>query len=45
MRFEEAFTLVNDLAQAMSAIFDRVTLELALGDASLVIGDSSDPTN
>jgi hypothetical protein len=34
VHFKEAFTLVNDLAQAMSAIFDRVTLEIALGQSS-----------
>ncbi len=45
MDFKEAFTLVNDLAQAMPAIFDKVTIELAFGDASPAIGDWSDPTN
>lgn len=45
MDFKEAFTLVNDLAQAMPAILDRVTIELAFGDASPAIGDWSDPTN
>lgn len=45
VHFKEAFSLVNDLAQAMSAIFDRVTLEIALGGASPVIGDWSDPAN
>lgn len=45
VHFKEAFILVNDLAQAMSAIFGRVTLEIALGDASPVIGDWSDPAS
>lgn len=43
--FKERFTLVNDLAQAMSEIFDSVTLEIALGGASPVIGDWPDPAN
>lgn len=37
--------LVNDLAQAMPAIFDRFPIELAFGDASPAIGDWSDPTD
>lgn len=45
MRFEKVFTLANNLVQAMSATFDRVTLEIALGDAGPVIGDWSDPAN
>lgn len=45
MDFKEAFTLVNDLAQAMPAIFDRVTIELAFGDASPAISGWSNPAN
>lgn len=44
MDFKEAFILVMDLAQAMPAIFDRVKIELAFGDANPAIGDWSDPS-
>ncbi|WP_176465372.1 MULTISPECIES: hypothetical protein [unclassified Pseudomonas] len=45
MDFKEAFILVMDLAHAMPALFDKVEIELAFGDANPSIGDWSDPTN